>query len=238
MFKKAIKAIGFLCCCGILMLSTPETARAEEYQIEGIGATTSTTLVVKIDVQSVKIHMGESEDSAVIGTAHRGNTYEVIGVCENGWVNINNGSRSGYIPVKGYATIFEKTRENVDENLKLRQEVVNYALSFVGGRYVYGGNDPHTGVDCSGFTKYVMQHAAGVTLNRSSSSQAVQGKTITRDEIQPGDLIFYGGKGYINHVALYIGDQKIVHASTEKTGIKISRWDHRPQVKIINVLGD
>lgn len=96
---------------------------------------------------------------------------------------------------------------------------------------------PHTGVDCSGFTKYVMQHGAGVSLNRSSTSQSKQGTAISADQMQPGDLIFYGsGKG-INHVAMYIGDGKVVHASTERTGIKTSPWSYRTPVKIVNVLG-
>ena len=57
-----------------------------------------------------------------------------------------------------------------------RQQLADYALQFVGGPYQYGGSDPHTGVDCSGFTRYVYQHGAGITLNRSSRGQALQGK--------------------------------------------------------------
>lgn len=117
-----------------------------------------------------------------------------------------------------------------------RQNLVNYALQFVGGRYVAGGNDPHTGADCSGFTRYVMQHGAGVSLNRSSSSQASQGKTISANEMQPGDLIFYGNGSRVNHVAMYIGNGQIVHASTYSTGIKISQWNYRAPVRIASVL--
>lgn len=126
----------------------------------------------------------------------------------------------------------------VDEQsvLALRQEVVDYALSFVGGRYVYGGNDPHTGVDCSGFTRYILEHAAGISMNRSSIYQASQGRSISAEEMQPGDLIFYGKGKSINHVAMYIGDGRIVHASTEKTGIKTSPWNYRTPVKIVSVI--
>ena len=95
-----------------------------------------------------------------------------------------------------------------------RQNVVAYALQFVGGKYRAGGNDPHTGADCSGFVKYVMEHAAGISMNRSSSSQATQGHKISSNDMQPGDLIFYGSGSSISHVAMYIGDGKIVHAST------------------------
>ncbi len=116
-----------------------------------------------------------------------------------------------------------------------RQNVVAYALQFVGGKYRAGGNDPHTGADCSGFVKYVMEHAAGISMNRSSSSQATQGHKITSNDMQPGDLIFYGKGSSISHVAMYIGDGKIVHASTERTGIKVSKWNYRTPIKIVSV---
>lgn len=118
-----------------------------------------------------------------------------------------------------------------------RQNVVNYALQFVGGRYVAGGNDPHTGADCSGFTKYVLQHGAGISMNRTSGSQAAQGVAINSSQMQPGDLLFYASGSRINHVAMYIGNGKVVHASTPSTGIKISSWNYRTPVKITNVLG-
>ena len=116
-----------------------------------------------------------------------------------------------------------------------RQNVVAYALQFVGGKYRAGGNDPHTGADCSGFVKYVMEHAAGISMNRSSSSQATQGPKISSNDMQPGDLIFYGSGSSISHVAMYIGDGKIVHASTERTGIKVSKWNYRTPIKIVSV---
>ena len=118
------------------------------------------------------------------------------------------------------------------EAASARQNLVDYALQFVGGPYRAGGNDPHTGVDCSGFVRYVMQHGAGISMNRSSGSQATQGHAVNSSQMQPGDLLFYSG---INHVAMYIGDGKIVHASTYATGIKISKWNYRNPVKIVSM---
>ncbi|MDO4267595.1 MAG: C40 family peptidase [Eubacteriales bacterium] len=123
----------------------------------------------------------------------------------------------------------------VQDEQTARQNLVNYALQFVGGRYRAGGNDPHTGADCSGFTKYVMQHGAGIALNRSSGAQAAQGRTVSASQMQPGDLIFYGNGSRVNHVALYIGGGQIVHASTYKTGIKISNWNYRTPVRIASM---
>lgn len=134
------------------------------------------------------------------------------------------------------AKVEAEAQAALEASAQRRQNLVNYSLQFVGGRYKAGGNDPHTGADCSGFTRYVMQHGAGVSLNRSSGSQATQGRTVSADEMQPGDLIFYGNGSRVNHVAMYIGNGQIVHASTYSTGIKISQWNYRTPIRIANVL--
>ncbi len=118
-----------------------------------------------------------------------------------------------------------------------RQNLVNYALQFVGCPYRAGGNDQRRGADWSGSGKFVLQRGAGITMNRSSRSQATQGRPISAAEIQPGDLVFYGNGSGINHVAMYIGNGQIVHASTYKTGIKISNWTYRAPIKIISMFG-
>lgn len=125
--------------------------------------------------------------------------------------------------------------EAAEATANARQNLVNYALQFVGGPYRAGGNDPRTGVDCSGFVRYVMQNGAGISMNRFSGSQATQGYAVSSSQMQPGDLLFYSGGSGINHVAMYIGDGKIVHASTYATGIKISKWNYRNPVKIISM---
>lgn len=130
--------------------------------------------------------------------------------------------------------IDEKAAEKRNE--KLRQQIVSYALQFVGNRYVYGGSDPYTGVDCSGFSRYVLSHAAGVSLNRTASEQSRQGRSVSIDAARPGDLIFYGAGDRVNHVAIYIGDGKVVHASNEQTGIIVSRWDYRDPVAIKDMI--
>jgi len=119
-----------------------------------------------------------------------------------------------------------------------RAEIANYAVQFVGNPYVWGGTSLTNGADCSGFTMSVMAHF-GVSLPYSSASQAGCGRSITSSEMRPGDLVFYSGSGGgINHVALYIGNGQVCHASSSKTGIKISTWNYRSPAKIVNVLGD
>lgn len=123
---------------------------------------------------------------------------------------------------------FSPLEEKANQSASLRSQVVNYALQFVGGRYVWGGNDPHTGADCSGFVKYVLSHVAGVGLPRTSREQAKAGRSIKSSEMRPGDLIFYtNSKGTVNHVAMYIGNGQIVHAASRRSGIKISTWNYR-----------
>lgn len=98
-------------------------------------------------------------------------------------------------------------------------DVANYALQFVGNPYVYGGTSLTNGTDCSGFTQSVYKHF-GVTLSRTASSQRSMGYGVSSPE--PGDIICYSG-----HVAIYIGDGKIVHASNPRDGIKITnKWNY------------
>ena len=117
-----------------------------------------------------------------------------------------------------------------------RQQVVDYALSFVGGRYVWGGTDPHPGADCSGFTGYILRNAGGVAISRSSAEQAGEGRTVSAENMQPGDLLFYSKGGGVKHVAMYIGNGPVVHASSSKTGIIVSAWNYRTPVRIASFL--
>ena len=100
-------------------------------------------------------------------------------------------------------------------------DVVNYAMQFVGKPYVWGGKDPNTGADCSGFTSYVYAHF-GISIPSFSGAQRSCGQEVSYANAQAGDLICYSG-----HVALYIGNGQIVHASTAKTGIIVSNADYK-----------
>ena len=143
----------------------------------------------------------------------------------------------GYISLAVSATYREEKRQ--EEAAALRQSVIDYARQFIGGRYVYGSNDPHTGVDCSGFTRYILGNVAGVYLSRTSSSQSTMGESVSIEEARPGDLIFYGnGTSSVNHVAIYVGNGRIVHASNERNGIIESNWNYRTPVAIKNVIGE
>lgn len=101
--------------------------------------------------------------------------------------------------------------------------VVSYALQFRGNPYVYGGTSLTNGADCSGFVQSIYRHF-GVSLPRTASAQASAGRYVSWGDLQPGDLVFYSGNGgkSVTHVAIYIGNSQIIHASTPSGGIKTS----------------
>ena len=101
------------------------------------------------------------------------------------------------------------------------KEIANFACQFIGNPYVAGGTSLTNGADCSGFTQAVFRNF-GISIPRNSSSQAVGGTAIAYSDAQPGDIICYAG-----HVGLYIGGGQIVHASTQRTGIKITNASYR-----------
>ncbi len=106
-----------------------------------------------------------------------------------------------------------------------RAAIIAYAETFLGGRYVWGGEDPNTGADCSGYVGYVYRHF-GINLPRTSYQQCDVGKRIEAREAKPGDLIFYARNGVVYHVLMYIGDGKAVNAQSSATGIVISDVDY------------
>ena len=102
------------------------------------------------------------------------------------------------------------------------EEIASYAKQFIGNPYRYGGTSLTKGADCSGFTQQIMKKA-GVSLQRSSSAQySSNGVKVSTSNLQPGDLLFYGYGGKVSHVGVYVGDKKMVHASSAKTGIIMS----------------
>lgn len=135
----------------------------------------------------------------------------------------------------------QKEQQNlVTDAAKKRQEVADYAVKFVGNPYVWGGTSLTKGADCSGFVQAIYKQF-GYTLPRVSRDQAVSaGYTNvkpTLENLLPGDLIFYtNSSGIVDHVAMYIGNGKVVHAANKKAGIIISSYNHRTPYKARRVI--
>lgn len=117
----------------------------------------------------------------------------------------------------------------------IRNNIVEYALKFEGNPYVWGGTSLTNGADCSGFTQSVFRDK-GISISRTSRTQANSGREISLENIQPGDLIFYAKNGTINHVVIYIGNGKVIGASNPELGIKISNYTYRQPYKVINYI--
>ena len=116
-------------------------------------------------------------------------------------------------------------------------DVANYACQFIGNPYHYGGTSLTDGADCSGFVLSIYA-LWGYSLPHDAELQANYGTEVSLSDLQPGDLLFYPSGGYaIGHVAIYIGDGMIVHASNERDGIKTSVYNYKTPVKATRLLG-
>ena len=115
----------------------------------------------------------------------------------------------------------EEEETGVPYNEVVSNQIVNYALNFVGNPYVYGGNSLTNGTDCSGFTKLIFSNY-GIYLPRSAPERAYSGVSVGLDNIMPGDLVLSGYGGQVCHVAIYIGNGQLVHALNSDVGIVVT----------------
>lgn len=101
-------------------------------------------------------------------------------------------------------------------------EVLVNALSLTGIQYKYGGNSPETGFDCSGFVRYVFKQAASLTLPHSSLAISQIGKTVPKNELQPGDLVFFNTlKSTFSHVGIYLGNNRFIHSPSKGGQVRV-----------------
>jgi cell wall-associated NlpC family hydrolase len=106
------------------------------------------------------------------------------------------------------------------------QGVVDQALRYIGVPYRFGGSNPQTGFDCSGLVNHVFRETLGVVLPRTSRQLAGVGAAVSREELRPGDLVFFNTRGAANsHVGIYLGDGRFVHAPRARTLVRIDRLD-------------
>lgn len=185
------------------------------------------TTVATVTADELRVRSQPNTDSEVIARIARGEELEVVAV-SGGWVSLNITGTQAYVSAE-----FVTIHDTLPKGVTLKElsydgsvsntvvDLIEYAKQFLGNPYVYGGSSLTNGTDCSGFTMRIFEHF-GYDLNRSSASQVNNGTKVAISEIQPGDLLFYSYGGSIGHVAIYIGNGQIIHASTERTGIIIS----------------
>ncbi len=216
-----------------LLTGVPAKFKAEELAVT----------VAKVATDSLKVRAEANTESEVITLVAMGEELEVAAV-EGDWVKVLLDNDEVYVSAEYVEVSAElSTAVTMTELLygqgvsDVRVDICQYAKEFIGNPYVWGGTSLTKGADCSGFVMKVFQKY-GVKLPRNSRSQANCGTTIKVAEAKPGDLIFYAKGKTINHVAIYIGNGQVVHASSPKTGIKISNVSYRTPFKAVRVLYD
>ncbi|HIQ95090.1 MAG TPA: C40 family peptidase [Candidatus Limivivens merdigallinarum] len=142
----------------------------------------------------------------------------------------------GYVPeteaptTENYVPETEAPATESTSDYSLGQQIADYAVQFIGNPYEWGGTSLTNGADCSGFTQSVLANF-GIGIARVAADQAAGGTYVSLDNIQPGDLVFYGSGG-IDHVAIYIGGGQIVHAANSESGIITSSLYYSTPVSV------
>ena len=214
-----------------LLTGTAALAKAREV-IDTVAVVNTTTLRVREEPNT---------EAPVITLIPEGEEMLVTGYAD-GWVQFELDDETAYVSLD-YVCIEEKLATAVTMKELLygngisdtRVSLVEYAKQFVGNPYVWGGTSLTKGCDCSGFVLSIYKKY-GVTLPPHAATQANYGTKVDDSTIRPGDLIFYSKGGRINHVGIYIGNGQVLHASSPKTGIKISSMYYRQPAKMVSLL--
>ena len=163
----------------------------------------------RVTASALNVRSGPGTDYEKTDKLSAGTVVEVLEE-SNGWYKID----SGYISAE-YAVIVDAA------SATLGSEIANYALTFVGYPYVYGGSSP-SGFDCSGFTSYVFKNTVG-SIPRVAQAQYDATTRVSRDDLLPGDLVFFGSStSSISHVGIYVGSNQFIHAPSTGDVVKYS----------------
>ena len=218
-----------------------------EYLLSGDEALTKAAevkqTIATVNTTTLYVREEPNTNCKIITSMPIGEELEVVETLE-GWVKINVDSDEGYVSSDYVDISVELPKAQTMTEVRygqgvsdVRVSLVQYATQFVGNPYVWGGTSLTRGADCSGFVLSVFANY-GISLPHSSRAQANCGTRISSSEARPGDLFFYGNGSSINHVAIYIGNGQVVHASSPKSGIKISGAYYRTPVKVVRIISN
>ena len=187
--------------------------------------------LVQTGGSTLNVRSGPATSYSKVTSLSNNAVVSIVGI-NNGWYKIKTSAGTvGYVSSEYMVTCKDSAGSRGDGTTavslastgSMGQQVVNYALSFLGAPYVYGGNGPSC-FDCSGFTNYVYRHF-GYILNRGASSQLQNGTAVSKSELQPGDIVFfrYNTTYPASHCGIYIGNGQFVHASTNRYQVQIDQ---------------
>lgn len=214
------------------------------------------TKVLEVNCDKLNVREEPSTDCSVATKVSKGSHLEIVQEENNGWYKASINNLEGYVSADYVDVVYtlptaEKVVEVVAstssgskgtytyvsaEASQKAQEIINYAYQFLGNPYKYGGNSLTKGIDCSGFVKQIFGKF-GYSLPRTSSAYlSGVGTTIPLSDIQPGDILVYKYSNGGGHVAIYIGNGKIIHAANERAGICIGNYDFVTPRRAVRVI--
>lgn len=176
-----------------------------------------------VNASLLNIRSGASINHTVIGQAPYGATVTLLEKLNSDWAKISYNGITGYVACQylsvravGNSTSRSGTRPSLSDNTAL----IDFAKKYLGVPYVYGGSSP-SGFDCSGFVQYVFSNF-GVKLSRTTYTQVNEGVAVSKENLQAGDLVFFGTASNVSHVGIYISDGNFIHASKPGDTVKIN----------------
>ena len=190
----------------------------------------------QVTTSVLNMRSGPGTDNSIVTKLYEGNVAKIIGI-NSGWFKVRYGGKTGYIspdyakvvPYTAPAATVKASKSSASSSQSgttaaasgSRQDILDYAVNYLGCKYVYGGTSP-SGFDCSGFTQYVFANF-GVSLSHSSATQYTNSVKIKKSELQVGDLVFFSqtrGGSKVGHVGIYAGDDQIIHAASPGKGVR------------------
>lgn len=188
----------------------------------------------KVTTSVLNLRSGPSTENEIVAKLNEGAVAKIIGI-NNAWFKVQYNGDTGYIspdyvtivpysgnPTGSILTVVSSTSSGSTSSASgTRQQIIDYAATFLGCKYVYGGNTP-SGFDCSGYVKYVFNHF-GVELTRTSANQYANSVRIKKSELQVGDLVFFSqtaGSSKVGHVGIYVGGGQFIHAAAPGKGVR------------------
>ncbi|AEY66047.1 C40 family peptidase [Clostridium sp. BNL1100] len=189
-----------------------------------------------INANGVNFRKSAGTSSKVISSLKKSTSVQILDVVK-GWNKVKIGSKVGYVSSKfvNISSASTKTSRSVnvvafsavEDDGSVNSKLIAYAREFEGVRYVYGGTNPQTGFDCSGFVGYVYKKF-DVNLNRSAQGMYSNGVKVAKAQLKAGDILFFDASsrkasGQIDHAGIYIGGNTFIHASSSNGKVRVQK---------------